>query len=49
MPYKINLRSSDAPVPKSFTLKKMLNTVKVLFFVGINVRGFFKNYMFVDS
>ena len=49
MPYTINLRSSDAPVPKSFTLKKMLNTVKVLFVVGINVRGFVKNYKFVDS
>jgi hypothetical protein len=28
---------------------KKRNTVKVLFFVGINFRGFVKNYMFVDS
>jgi hypothetical protein len=25
------------------------NTVKVLFFVGINFRGLVKNYKFVDS
>jgi hypothetical protein len=48
MPYKINSRSSDAPVPKCFTLRKKLNTVKVLFFVDINVRGIVKNYKFVE-
>jgi hypothetical protein len=31
-----------SPVPSS-------NTVKVFFFVGINFRGFVKNYKFVDS